>query len=221
LRIRFETKLPLSSPVGVRDLIVLQGLFGNEGSFCAQILEELANVTAIPPEKLIIPLHKGCHVGTTYQDLDTWEQECSTLSKVMRTLAQGFNMTVAASRVNLYRGFHEWKPFHHDAHAFGSSQKFGPTRSIDRNFTVLASFGVTRQFALQDTRTKLPSGNFSLDLSDGTVLGLARDSNIFWRHGILKGGRSRDIPDDSQPQDRISVVLNGCIEQEEEDYSRE
>jgi hypothetical protein len=174
VRVKFFKRLPVEQgSIGVRDLVYIPEIFSDEikkkvldahannkgQDWCGIIREEILSYNS-----KVIPLHKGCHTGTPYEstpflEISKWEQFCPILAHVMRTLADGFGMKIVdASRVNFYENSKEWKPFHHDAHAFDDSPR-GPTRSTNRNFTALASFGATRQFVLQDTKTKIPTGN--------------------------------------------------------------
>ena len=51
---------------------------------------------------------------------------------------------VLASRLNVYRDGKDWKPFHHDSHAFSKGQQ--------EDFTAGASFGAPRALAFQHVR---------------------------------------------------------------------
>jgi len=214
LRVWFEPTFPLTQHISVRDLVFVRSIFSRDKieamNYYAVIVDELMRYNA-----KVIPLHKGCHKGTTYEstyfhEMDSWKDSCPTLSLVAKAIAEGFQMNVDACRINWYENQDEWKPFHHDAHAFADSPR-GTTRSVTRNFSALVSFGSTRQYALQDPKCKLPSGTLSIDMPNGSVIGLARDTNILWRHGVLKGVRNGHV---NGP--RISIVLNGWVHQQEE-----
>ena len=56
---------------------------------------------------------------------------------VIGKMAEYFDVEVFATRLNFYRDGKDWKPFHHDSHAYGANGK-------KEDFTMGASFGFGR-----------------------------------------------------------------------------
>jgi hypothetical protein len=73
----------------------------------------------------------------------------------------------------------------------------------------------TRQFALQDASDPFSEALVSIDLHDGCAIAVGRDANIAFRHGILQGVR-----EETASATRVSVVLNGWIDQDEEKLNK-
>ena len=75
-------------------------------------------------------------------------------------------MEVFATRLNFYRDGADWKPFHHDSHAFANGQK--------EDFTMGASFGAARDLAFLHE----PSGQrFSFPQNNGDVFAFNSNAN--------------------------------------------
>jgi hypothetical protein len=84
-------------------------------------------------------------------------------------LAAFFDVEVFASRLNFYRDGTDWKPFHHDSHAFGSS-------GLREDFTMGASFGDSRSLAFLHQ----PSGSvFALPQENGDVFAFTSTANRY------------------------------------------
>ena len=60
-----------------------------------------------------------------------------TFQRIIATLAHFFDVEVYATRLNFYRNGADWKPFHHDSHAYGG-------KDLREDFTMGASFGASR-----------------------------------------------------------------------------
>jgi len=90
-------------------------------------------------------------------------------SKIVDRLAAFFDVEVFASRLNFYRDGTDWKPFHHDSHAFGSS-------GLREDFTMGASFGDSRSLAFLHQ----PSGSvFALPQENGDVFAFTSTANRY------------------------------------------
>ena len=61
-----------------------------------------------------------------------------TFQRILQRMAAYFDVDVYASRLNFYRDGTDWKPFHHDSHAYGG-------REQREDFTMGASFGAPRE----------------------------------------------------------------------------
>jgi hypothetical protein len=62
----------------------------------------------------------------------------ATFQKIVDDMADYFDVEVYATRMNFYRDGSDWKPFHHDSHAYGG-------RAQREDFTMGASFGGSRE----------------------------------------------------------------------------
>ena len=62
----------------------------------------------------------------------------STFQEVCQRLSDYFDTDVFAKRLNYYRDGSDWKPFHHDSHAYAKGLG-------KEDFTIGASFGTERQ----------------------------------------------------------------------------
>ncbi|KAG6966432.1 hypothetical protein JG687_00004846 [Phytophthora cactorum] len=101
-----------------------------------------------------------------------------------------------ATRFNWYKDTSQWKPFHFDAAAVK------PHIAAIQNFTVGISFGATRDAAFEHAETKTV---VSVPQPDGCVYAFSKDTNVIWRHGIL-----RDVP--VREEGRISVIAWGWVD---------
>jgi hypothetical protein len=97
-----------------------------------------------------------------------------TFNAIVKQMAEKFNVEVLVTRLNYYKDGNDWKPFHHDSHAYGEKQE---------NFTMGASFGESR--ALEFLHE--PSGNkFSFPQNNGDVFAFTTEINKKFMHGIPK-----------------------------------
>ena len=72
-----------------------------------------------------------------------------------------------ASRMNFYRDDSDWKPFHHDSHAYGG-------KSLREDFTIGASFGATRELAFLHEPS---GGQFSFPQGNGDIFAFSSEVN--------------------------------------------
>ena len=107
-----------------------------------------------------------------------------------------FDMDIKATRFNWYKDTNQWKPFHHDAAAIK------PKQAATQNFTVAVSFGITRDAAFEEVQSKAV---ISIPQPDGCIYAFAKDTNILWKHGILKESVVVE-------EGRISIIAWGKVE---------
>jgi len=85
----------------------------------------------------------------------------------------------------------DWKPFHHDSHAYGAGGK-------KEDFTVGASFGGERSLAFQH-----PSGHeFTIPQRNGDIFAFTSKVNKCFKHGVPKVGMASRLcspPSNSSP----------------------
>eukprot|EP01125_Pyxidicula_operculata_P005262 TRINITY_DN1896_c0_g4_i1.p1 TRINITY_DN1896_c0_g4~~TRINITY_DN1896_c0_g4_i1.p1 ORF type:complete len:384 (-),score=60.59 TRINITY_DN1896_c0_g4_i1:35-1186(-) len=99
-----------------------------------------------------------------------------TFKDIISKLAEYFDTDVYATRMNFYRDGSDWKPFHHDSHAYGG-------KGQREDFTIGVSFGVARELAF------LHSGSdftFSFPQKNGDVFAFNSEVNQKFMHGVPK-----------------------------------
>jgi hypothetical protein len=89
-----------------------------------------------------------------------------TFQSILARLEAYFNVEILATRLNFYRDGSDWKPFHHDSHAYGHGGK-------KEDFTMGASFGSMRELAFRHEGSGLqfnfPQGNGDIFAFDSDV----------------------------------------------------
>ena len=115
-----------------------------------------------------------------------------TFKRVVDAMAAHFDVEVYATRLNFYRDGTDWKPFHHDSHAYGGREK-------REDFTMGASFGSEREL----TFLHEPSGQqFSFPQNNGDVFAFTTEVNKRFKHGVPKLVRGPGGP-------RFSIIAWG------------
>lgn len=105
-----------------------------------------------------------------------------TFHKVVKAMADYFDVEVYATRMNFYRDGTDWKPFHHDSHAYGG-------RAQREDFTMGASFGGSRELIFLHE----PSGStFTFPQNNGDVFAFTSDVNKRFKHGVPKAKANND-----------------------------
>ena len=108
-----------------------------------------------------------------------------TFKRVTDAMAAHFDVEIYATRLNFYRDGTDWKPFHHDSHAYGGREK-------REDFTMGASFGSEREL----TFLHEPSGQqFSFPQRNGDVFAFTTEVNKRFKHGVPKLTRGPAVPD--------------------------
>ena len=105
-----------------------------------------------------------------------------TFHRVVKEMADYFDVEVYATRMNFYRDGTDWKPFHHDSHAYGG-------RAQREDFTMGASFGGSRELIFLHE----PSGNtFTFPQNNGDVFAFTSEVNKRFKHGVPKAKSNND-----------------------------
>lgn len=190
----------MSIEVSTRDVVLVPNLFADfaPGVLYNQLVDELATC-GVHPDDLFKMWHGNNVIDGTHliaDDKTKWKDMCPTFIMIIERIASFFKMRVEATRFNWYKDTSQWKPFHHDA----SGVK--PEKAAIQNFTVALSLGATRDAAFEHAKSKTTIG---MPQPDGTVYCFSKDTNIIWRHGILKEKETRDIG-------RISIICWGWID---------
>lgn len=178
-----------------RDVILAPSLFADfePGKIFRMLVDEV-ETCGVPQDRLLKMWHGDSHLIA--DDHTHWKENAPTFSMVIARLAASFGMDVQATRFNWYRDTGQWKPFHHDAAAVK------PEKAEVQNFTVAASFGATREAAFEHARR---GTILSFPQRDGEVYAFTRDTNVIWRHGILREPEVR-------PEGRISIIAWGWVD---------
>ncbi|KAJ9457290.1 hypothetical protein DIPPA_10823 [Diplonema papillatum] len=111
---------------------------------------------------------------------------------LVKKLEKHFDCDAFATRLNVYRDGSDWKPMHHDSHAF---HKGAGNRE---DFTMGLSLGCTRALEFQHVDSGL---KFGFPQKSGDVFAFSSVANKLFQHGIPKGG-----PQDSL---RVSIIAWG------------
>lgn len=181
--------------ISSRDVLLVPNLFSDftPGELYSRLEHEILHC-GVPQDQLLKLWHGDTHFIA--DDHTNWKENAPTFGLVLDRIRSFFNMNVQATRFNWYKDTAQWKPFHHDAAAIK------PKQAATQNFTVGVSFGATRDAAFEDARTKTV---ISIPQPDGCIYAFARDTNILWKHGILKEKETRN-------EGRISIICWGWID---------
>lgn len=113
-----------------------------------------------------------------------------TFMDICKQISDYFDMDIFAKRLNYYRDGKDWKPFHHDSHAYAKGKG-------KEDFTVGASFGSERQLEFLHE----PSGAvMAFPQRNGDIFAFDTDVNAKFKHGVPKAVRGGP---------RISIICWG------------
>lgn len=106
------------------------------------------------------------------------KQENPEFSETFRTIvermAEYFDVDVFATRLNFYRDGSDWKPYHHDSHAFGANGR-------KEDFTMGASFGAPRALSFLHESS---ASSFEFPQKNGDVFAFSSEVNAAMKHGV-------------------------------------
>jgi hypothetical protein len=98
-----------------------------------------------------------------------------TFNKIIDDVSKVFNVTVLETRLNYYKNKNDWKPLHHDSHAYSDG--------IREDFTIGISFGASRELVFMHEE----SGNtFKFPQKNGDIFAFDHNVNKDFMHGITK-----------------------------------
>jgi hypothetical protein len=115
-----------------------------------------------------------------------------TFNLLIELLKNYFNINVLATRLNYYTGT-DYKPFHHDSHAFANGLK--------EDITIGLSLGSSRKLAFKHVETE---NIFSFPQNNGDVFCFDHLTNKKFQHGVLKNSINN-----SSENIRISIIFWG------------
>lgn len=115
-----------------------------------------------------------------------------TFTSILNIVAKYFNVQVVESRLNYYKNGNDWKPYHHDSHAFYNDNN---NNKIREDFTIGISLGGSRElsFVLAQDQTY----KFNFPQNNGDVFAFNKHVNKVFMHGVPKS-KSKDA--------RISII---------------
>lgn len=182
----------LTIPITTRDVLLVPNLFSDfENGVIYNMLMNEISTCGIPTCELMKLWHGDTHFIA--DDHTAWKKHVPTFVMIVDRIRNYFKMDIKATRFNWYTDTSQWKPFHHDA------AKIDPRKAQTQNFTVAVSFGATRDAAFEEVKSKCV---ISMPQPDGWTYCFSRDTNVLWKHGILKEKEVRD-------EGRISIICWG------------
>lgn len=117
--------------------------------------------------------------------------DSNTFNKIVRCLEKYFNIQVLATRLNFYTQT-DYKPFHHDSHAF--------TNGLKEDITIGLSLGGTRNLCFKHVE----SGRiFNFPMNNGDIFCFDHLTNKKFMHGISK------LKNTNIDNRRLSIILWG------------
>ncbi|ESL06603.1 hypothetical protein TRSC58_05720 [Trypanosoma rangeli SC58] len=121
----------------------------------------------------------------------------ATFNDVVAMLAEYFDLDVYATRLNYYRDGQQWKPQHHDSHAYGG--RTTPTgERLREDFTVGITLGATRSLLFVHEAS---GRQFDFPQRNGDCFAFTGEVNNTFTHGV---------PRVSTPiGDRFSIIAWG------------
>jgi hypothetical protein len=181
-----------------KDVIIIKNLFCdfNRLELYNLLVQEIEavdiNYIGTSQDKLLKPWHENSHVIA--DDHLNWKQYCPTFNMIINRARKYFSLDVKATRFNWYKDTSQWKPYHFDAAALK------PEKARTQNFTLAMSFGATREASFErDTKDKI---KISIPHHDGDCYAFCNNTNILWRHGILKEPTIKN-------EGRVSIIIWG------------
>ena len=116
--------------------IYIPGFFCKQGDY--SILKNLAEELCKNNKEGMIKWSKHLrHDNPTYSN---------TFNKIISKMAEYFDVEVYHTRLNFYKDNSDWKPLHHDSHAYGDKSK-------REDFTMGASFGFERELLIKHDKS--------------------------------------------------------------------
>lgn len=115
-----------------------------------------------------------------------------TFQNIINRMADYFDVEIYHTRLNFYKDGSDWKPFHHDSHAYGN-------KSLREDFTMGASFGASRELAILHDKTEQ---QFRFPQNNGDIFAFTSKVNQLFQHGVPKSKKIDIGP-------RFSIIVWG------------
>jgi hypothetical protein len=116
-----------------------------------------------------------------------------TFLELVKLVSTHFKITPLETRLNYYRNGLDWKPYHHDSHAYQDR--------VREDFTIGISLGFSRELSFVHEET---GNKFNFPQNNGDVFAFNKEINSKFMHGIPK---ISGIPPPNS--DRISIIVWG------------
>ena len=114
----------------------------------------------------------------------------AVFTEIVDMMADYFDVEVYATRLNYYRDGTQWKPYHHDSHAYGS-------KNVREDFTMGITLGATRALSFLHEPSKM---TFAFPQKNGDMFAFTTDVNTRFMHGV---------PRTTDAGDRFSIIAWG------------
>lgn len=101
-----------------------------------------------------------------------------TFNSIVKSMAEYFKVEVYQTRLNYYKDGIDWKPFHHDSHAYSDG-----TNKIIEDFTMGASFGDSRELEFMHESS---GAKFKFPQNNGDIFAFNAEVNKKFMHGVPK-----------------------------------
>ena len=118
------------------------------------------------------------------QDMVNWSKHhkvenpefSETFNKIVNYISEYFDLDIYHTRMNFYQDQSDWKPFHHDSHAYGD-------KALREDFTVGVSFGDSRDLDFLHVESDL---KFAFPQNNGDLFAFTSLVNKKFMHGVPK-----------------------------------
>eukprot|EP00921_Rhytidocystis_pertsovi_P020547 GHVQ01032794.1.p1 GENE.GHVQ01032794.1~~GHVQ01032794.1.p1 ORF type:complete len:274 (-),score=36.47 GHVQ01032794.1:1033-1854(-) len=127
-----------------------------------------------------------------------------TYTALIQQLESYFSIDIHACRLNYYRSGKDWKPFHHDSHAYSHD------KHAREDFTIGGSLGETRELAFRHVDSGV---EFRIPQCNGDVFGFNSNVNKLFMHGVPSKSEAtrstKKTTKEATVEGRISVIAWG------------
>lgn len=100
-----------------------------------------------------------------------------TFNNIIKKLSDDFKINIVQTRLNYYKNGTDWKPFHHDSHAYGMTKD----GQIKENYTIGVSLGASRHLEFLHESSGL---KFKFPQNNGDIFGFTSEVNKKFMHGV-------------------------------------
>lgn len=114
-----------------------------------------------------------------------------TFNLLVDKVSKQFNIVVHQTRLNYYQNGYDYKPFHHDSHAYAHND-------IKEDTTIGISLGASRSIEFLHEQT---GNKFSFPQNNGDVFAFDSEINSLFMHGIPM--------DKTSTEPRLSIIVWG------------
>lgn len=160
---------------------------GSDRTYYARLKEELLHSTGAS-----ISSEGGLIEWSKHQAFENPSTLSPTFNKIIDMLSVYFELDVYATRLNYYRDGSQWKPQHHDSHAYGD-------RSEKEDFTAGITLGSSRSLLFVHVESRQ---EFSFPQNNGDCFAFSSEVNQAFTHGVPRNTKT-------YVGDRFSIIAWG------------